>query len=72
VAQLWAHPKDGAPFPVGTVPGGGSTMITLPDTSERLFANVPRLSVTIEPGPAAAGALPSGDPVASGPCVKLW
>jgi anti-sigma-K factor RskA len=72
VAQLWAHPKEGAPFPVGTVPPSGSATIALADTSERLFANVPRLAVTIEPGPAAPGSVPSGEPVASGPCVKLW
>jgi anti-sigma-K factor RskA len=57
---------------VGTVPSSGSGSIALSDTSERLFANVPRLAVTIEPAPAAPGSAPSGEPVVSGPCVKLW
>lgn len=72
VAQLWAFPKDGAPFPLGTVPASGSASIALSDSSERLFGNVPRLAVTIEPAPATPGSAPSGEPIASGPCVKLW
>ena len=73
VAQLWALPRDGAaPFPVGTVPVTGSATLTLADTSERLFANVGRLAVSIEPAPAAPGARPTGEFVLSGHCVKLW
>ena len=73
VAQLWALPKDGsAAFPVGTVPGSGSATVPLADTSEKLFFNVSRLAVSIEPAPAKAGDKPSGDFVLSGPCVKLW
>lgn len=73
VAQLWALPKDGgAPFPVGTVPSQGSATIELADSSEKLFFDVSRLAVSFEPAPAAAGALPSGDFVLSGACVKLW
>ena len=73
VAQLWALPRDGAlPFPVGTVPATGSAALTLADTSEKLFANVGRLAVSIEPAPAAAGARPSAEFVLSGHCVKLW
>jgi anti-sigma-K factor RskA len=73
VAQLWALPKDGsAAFPVGVVPGAGSATVALADTSEKLFFNVSRLAVSIEPVPARAGDKPSGGFVLSGPCVKLW
>jgi len=73
VAQLWALPKDGAaPFPVGVVPAQGTAKIALPDSSEKLFFTVPRLAVSFEPRPAAAGDRPGGDFVLSGHCVKLW
>ena len=73
VAQLWALPADGsAAFPVGVVPGTGSATVALADTSEKLFFNVSRLAVSIEPAPAKAGDKPSGDFVLSGPCVKHW
>lgn len=73
VAQLWALPKDGsAAFPVGVLPGGGSAKITLADTSEKLFFNVARLAVSLEPAPAQPGDKPSAEFVLSGHCVKLW
>lgn len=72
VAQLWALPKEGAPFPVGVVPGQGSAQLTLADTSEKLFFHVPRLALSFEAKPAAAGDKPSGDFVLTGNCVKLW
>ena len=73
VAQLWALPKDGsAAFPVGVVPGSGTTSVPLADTSEKLFFDVSRLAVSIEAAPAKAGDQPSGDFVLSGHCVKLW
>jgi len=75
IVQLWALPKDGAPFPVGVVtpakPGASSTL-ELRDTSEKLFFNVPRLAVSLEDAPAASGTLPSGPFVFAGNCVKLW
>lgn len=71
VAQLWALPAGGGPFPVGVVPASGKATITLPDTSEKLFSNVPRLAVSFEDRPAARGATPS-EFVLSGHCVKLW
>lgn len=71
VAQLWALPKDGAPFPVGVLPATGTGVVALPDTSEKLFFHVARLGVSLEERPAAAGAAP-GAFVVSGPCVKLW
>ena len=73
VAQLWALPKDGsAAFPVGVVPGTGSGTIALADTSEKLFFNVARLAVSLEPEPAKPGDTPSVEFVLSGHCVKLW
>ncbi|MBX3603690.1 MAG: anti-sigma factor [Piscinibacter sp.] len=72
VAQLWALPKEGAPFPVAVVPGSGSAQVTLADTSEKLFFSVPRLAVSFESKPAQAGDQPSGDFVLTGNCVKLW
>ena len=73
VAQLWALPKDGsAAFPVGVVPGSGSATIRLADTSEKLFFNVARLAVSMEPAPAKPGDAPSAEFVLSGHCVKLW
>jgi anti-sigma-K factor RskA len=71
VAQLWALPAGAAPFPVGVVPASGKATITLPDTSEKLFSNVPRLAVSFEDRPASRGAAPS-EFILSGHCVKLW
>jgi len=73
VAQLWALPKDGgAAFPIGVVPAQGSGQVALADTSEKLFFNVTRLAVSLEPAAAKAGDKPSGEFVVAGPCVKLW
>jgi anti-sigma-K factor RskA len=72
VAQLWALPKEGAPFPVGVLPASGSAKVTLADSSEKLFFSVPRLAVSFEPKPAQAGEAPSGAFVLTGNCVKLW
>ncbi|MCW5664823.1 MAG: anti-sigma factor [Piscinibacter sp.] len=72
VAQLWALPKEGAPFPVGVVPASGSARVTLADSSEKLFFTVPRLAVSFEPAPAAPGSAPSSEFVLTGNCVKLW
>jgi anti-sigma-K factor RskA len=71
VAELWALPKGGAPFPVGTLPAQGNARIELPDTSEKLFANVQDLGVSLEPAPAQAGATPAAF-VLTGHCVKVW
>ena len=70
VARLWAIPKTGAPFLLGTLPAKGSAAIDMPDTSERLLSNVPRLGVTVEPEGTAAGT--PGPFVLTGSCVKLW
>ena len=71
VAVLWALPRDGAPFAVGVVPLGEQATLTLADTSEKLFANVPRLAVSFETGLPPPGATPSPF-VLTGHCVKLW
>lgn len=71
VAVLWALPKDGgAPFAVGAVPGQGSATVALSAPAEKLFFNVSRLGVSLEPAPGAVR--PSGEYVLSGDCVKLW
>ena len=49
--QLWALPKEGAPFPLGVVPAKGRGEFLMADTSERLLSNVPRLAVSVEERP---------------------
>lgn len=74
IVQVWALPKDGAPFPLGVaVPTKppGNTSFEMSATSEKLLANVQRLAVSFEDAPAQAGAKPS-EFVLSGHCVKLW
>jgi anti-sigma-K factor RskA len=71
VAVLWALPRDGAPFAVGVVPLSEKATLTLADTSEKLFSNVPRLAVSFESAMPAPGAAPSPF-VLTGHCVKLW
>ena len=73
VAYLWALPAGGRPaFLLGAVPTGAKGTLVLSDTSERLFAQVPRLAVSYETAPVATGAGPSEPFVLSGHCVKLW
>lgn len=67
---LWAHPAEGLPFAVGTVPAKGSAVSTLPDTSEKLFSKVSKLSITVE-SQATPGS-PQGPTLFSGNCAKLW
>jgi anti-sigma-K factor RskA len=71
VPVLWALPRDGAPFAVGVVPLADKATLTLADTSEKMFFNVPRLAVSFETGMPAPGAAPSQF-VLTGHCVKLW
>lgn len=71
VAVLWALRRDGAQIPVGVVPPGDKATLTLADTSEKLFFDVPQLAVSFETGLPAAGATPSPF-VLRGHCVKLW
>ena len=73
VAQLWALPKNAAaPFPIGVLPKTGSARSTLPDTSEKLFANVSQIALSFEDAEAKPGAVPSGAFVLKGNCVKVW
>ena len=75
VAQLWAFPKDAAPFPVAVLPplpAKGSVTLAMPDTSEKLLSTVARLAISIDPLPAKPGDAPSGQFVLSGHCVKMW
>lgn len=73
VAYLWALPGDGRPaFLLGTLPAAAKGTLSLADTSERLFAQVPRLAVSFETAPVAAGAAPTAPFALSGHCVKLW
>jgi anti-sigma-K factor RskA len=67
---LWAVPPEGAPFVLGEAPLKGSATHQLPDTSEKLLSKVQKLVVTVET--AAAPAAPSGTPVYTGNCAKLW
>lgn len=74
VLQVWALPKEGAAFPLGTAgttKPPGKTEFEMSDTSEKLLLQVPRLAVSFEDKPAAAGAAP-GEFVLTGFCVKLW
>jgi len=71
ILQLWALPKESAPFPLGEVPAEGKASFQMADTSEKLLSNVPRLAVSVEDAPAATGSAPSAL-ILTGSCVKLW
>ena len=71
VLQLWALPRGGEPFPLGVVPREGKDSFEMPDTSEKLLSNVPRLAVSIEDRPATRADTPEGF-ILTGHCVKLW
>ena len=76
VMQLWALPKEGAPFPLGVaavaVPPN-STTFQIADSSDKLLSKVTRLAVSFEPAPVTgAAAAPAAAFVLSGFCVKLW
>jgi anti-sigma-K factor RskA len=71
VMQLWALPREGAPFRLGTISPGEHSSFTLADTSERLLSNVTLLAVSLEN--ASDNASPSPSPfVLTGHCAKLW
>jgi anti-sigma-K factor RskA len=69
--RLWALPKEGTPFQLGTIPPGEKGSLDLADTSERLFSNVTLLAVSLEDAAGNAGPSPSSF-VLVGHCVKLW
>jgi anti-sigma-K factor RskA len=72
--QVWALPRDAAPFPLGVAalaaPAKSSTF-DMSGTSEKLLSAIPRLAVSFEDKPAAVGATPA-EFVLTGFCVKLW
>lgn len=76
VAQLWAFPSGGKPFPVAVLPvlpgPKESVSFTMPDTSEKLFSNVGRLAISVGDVPAVPGDAPPAEFALSGHCVKLW
>ena len=66
-------PRDGAaPFPVGVIPGQGTSRLALPDRSEKLFSNVSRVAVSFETAPSKAGDVPSGAYALIGNRIKVW
>lgn len=67
---MWAVPANGAPFVLGDVPTTGQATVQLPDTSEKLLSKVGKLFVTVETAPNPTA--PSGAPVFTGNCAKLW
>jgi anti-sigma-K factor RskA len=71
VMQLWALPRDGAPFRLGTIPVGQHSSFILADTSDRLLSNVALLGVSLEDASDNTGPAPSPF-VLAGHCVKLW
>ena len=74
VLQVWALPKDGAAFPLGTTGTArppGKTEFEIGASSEKLLSNVTRLAVSFEDAPATAQSRPA-EFVLSGFCVKLW
>jgi anti-sigma-K factor RskA len=71
VMQLWAVPRDGAPFRLGTISPGEHSSLTLADTSERLLSKVTLLAVSLEDPSDNSGPSPSPF-VLAGHCVKLW
>jgi anti-sigma-K factor RskA len=66
---LWAVPEGAPPFMLGTAPTSGSSVSTLPDTSEKLLSKVRKLIVTVE---TAERPVAPGTAVYSGNCAKLW
>ena len=75
VIQVWALPKDGAPFPLGVAAPAdppNSTTFEIAASSDKLLSTVLKLAVSFEPAPVTGAAAPSGDFVLSGFCVKLW
>ena len=62
VAQVWALPKEGAPFPLGVaIPAKppGSTSFEISATSEKLLSNVTRLAVLVRRCARAGGCHPA-------------
>ncbi len=67
---LWAVPANAPAFAIGTVPGNGTAVAMLPDTSEKLLSKVSKLIVTVEN--EVAPTAPSDNVFFKGNCAKLW
>ena len=67
---LWALPSEAAPFALGTVPTTGTSVTTLPQTSEMMFSKTSKLAITVET--EAQPSHPHGAFLFSGNCAKLW
>jgi anti-sigma-K factor RskA len=75
VIQVWAVPKEGAPFPLGVVAPADpprSASLEMSASAEQLLASVTRLAVSFEAAPVTAAAPSAPQFVLSGFCVKLW
>jgi anti-sigma-K factor RskA len=68
---LWVIESDGTTRAIGAVPQGRFVQVTLPKTSEQLFAKATELAVSIEPA-GVAPAAPTQPFVYRGLCGKLW
>lgn len=68
---LWAINRAGAIIPVGPIPNSKFGTATLPDTSERLFADVLELAVSVE-HLGVTPKQPDGPFLFRGLCGKFW
>jgi anti-sigma-K factor RskA len=68
---LWVIENDGSTRSIGVVPHGRFVQVSLPGTSEQLFAKATELAVSIEPA-GVAPAAPTQPFAYRGLCGKLW
>jgi len=68
---LWRIDKAGAVAPVGALPNGKFTHVTLGEPAEQVFFPAVELAVSVEPA-GAQPAAPSAPFVYRGLCGKLW
>lgn len=68
---LWVIDSDGITHAIGAVPQGRFVQVTLPQTSEHLFAKATELAVSIEPA-GVAPAAPTQPFAYRGLCGRLW
>jgi anti-sigma-K factor RskA len=71
VLYLWGIHKSGAARPIAPLPNQKFATATLPDTSERLFADIVELAVSAEPI-GQTPSQPSGAFLFRGLCGKFW